>query len=123
MSLHAHDDFDAGADEVVWRPTDKQSELLQADEFEVLYGGAAGGGKSDALLIDALCLQHGGLDNANHRAVLFRRSFTELRDLIDRSRELYQAIDPDARYHQTDKVWTFGSGAKVEFGYLHRRDL
>lgn len=105
-------------DEIVWAPTEKQATFLECDDFEVLYGGAAGGGKSDALLIDALCLQHGGVDNKNHRAVLFRRSFPELRDLIDRSLELYKAIDPGASYNQTDKLWTFSSGAKVEFGYL-----
>jgi hypothetical protein len=39
---------------VIWRPTDRQAEFLAASENEVLFGGAAGGGKSDALLIDAL---------------------------------------------------------------------
>lgn len=96
MSLHVDptvlDDPDT---EVVWKPTPKQAEFLASDDFEVLYGGAAGGGKSDALLIDALCLQHGGLENGNHRAVLFRRSFVELRDLIGRSLELYRDIDPE----------------------------
>jgi len=106
------------SDEVVWAPTDRQSAFLACDDFEVLYGGAAGGGKSDALLIDALCLQHGGPDNAHHRAVLFRRSFPELRDLIDRALELYPLIVAGANYNQTEKVWTFPSGAKVEFGYL-----
>jgi hypothetical protein len=106
------------AEDVVWEPTERQSAFLACDDFEVLYGGAAGGGKSDALLIDALCLQHGGPDNAHHRAVLFRRSFPELRDLIDRALELYPLIVEGAVYNQTEKVWTFPSGAKVEFGYL-----
>lgn len=104
--------------DVLWEPTVRQAAFLGCDDFEVLYGGAAGGGKSDALLIDALCLQHGGPDNAHHRAALFRRSFPELRDLIDRALELYPLVVPGAKYNQTEKVWTFPSGAKVEFGYL-----
>lgn len=108
----------SAADEVIWQPTVRQTAFLACDDFEVLYGGAAGGGKSDALLIDALCLQHGGPDNPRHRAVLFRRSFPELRDLIDRSIELYPLVVEGAKYNQTEKVWTFPSGAKVEFGYL-----
>jgi hypothetical protein len=105
-------------EDVIWQPTDRQADFLSADDFEVLYGGAAGGGKSDSLLIDALCLQHGGIKNPKHRAVLFRRSFTELRDLIDRSLEVYKQIEIKATYHQTDRIWTFPSGAKIEFAYL-----
>jgi hypothetical protein len=107
---------------IVWSPTPKQAQFLSADEFEVLYGGAAGGGKSDALLIDALCLQHGGPSNPSHRAVLFRRSFPELRDLIDRSLMHYPEVVPGADYNKTEKLWTFPSGAKVEFGYLQHDD-
>lgn len=105
-------------EEIIWQPTARQAAFLACDDFEVLYGGAAGGGKTDGLLIDALCLQHGGPDNPRHRAVLFRRSFPELRDLIDRALEIYPLIVPGAVYNQTEKVWTFPSGAKVEFGYL-----
>lgn len=105
-------------DDIVWEPTDRQSVFLACDDFEVLYGGAAGGGKSDALLIDALCLQHGGHENFHHRAILFRRSFPELRDLIDRAKEIYPLIVPGAKFNNQERIWTFPSGAKIEFGYL-----
>ena len=47
--------------ECLWSPTDKQQEFLSSSFDEVLYGGSAGGGKSDALLIDALGLQQNAL--------------------------------------------------------------
>ena len=62
-----------------WDPTEKQAEFLAADEDEVLYGGAAGGGKSDAMLVDALGLQQGAVSNLNYRALLLRKSFPQLR--------------------------------------------
>lgn len=104
----------------IWQPTPRQAEFLAASDFEVLYGGAAGGGKSDALLVDALGSAYGAWRNPNHRALLLRRSFPELRDLIGRSHALFPAIDPGARYAESERLWVFSSGARIEFGYLQR---
>ena len=41
---------------VVWRPQPRQREFMRRPEPEALYGGAAGGGKSDALIIEAFGL-------------------------------------------------------------------
>ena len=37
---------------VVWRPQPRQAEFMSRPEPEALYGGAAGGGKSDALVAE-----------------------------------------------------------------------
>lgn len=105
-------------DQIVWQPTGKQSEFLSAPEDEVLYGGAAGGGKSDALVIDALGLSQGAVLWAGYRAIIFRRTFPELRELIDRTRAIYPVAVPGATFSESNREWTFPSGAKVEFGYL-----
>lgn len=105
---------------VVWKPTDKQSEFLSASEDEVLFGGAAGGGKSDAIIIDALGAGYGGYLNPKYRALLIRRTFPQLRELIDRTRMIYPVIDPGASYKEADKAWQFSSGAKMIFGFCER---
>jgi hypothetical protein len=105
-------------EQIAWKPTDKQSEFLSAPEDEVLYGGAAGGGKSDALVIDALGLQQAAIEWGGYRAILFRRTFPELRELIDRTRAIYPIAAPGATFSESNREWTFPSGAKIEFGYL-----
>jgi hypothetical protein len=104
---------------IVWEPTPKQAEFLQADEYEVLYGGAAGGGKSDALLIDAWCLQHGGPSNPNHRAIIFRRSCPDLADLIDRGNALFPQFIEGVTYNANERCWETPAGAKLYLGHLH----
>lgn len=105
-------------DAILWEPSSKQSMLLSAGDFEVLYGGAAGAGKSDALLLDALGLHQGAIDNRQYQALLVRRTFPDLRDLIDRSQELYPYIGGGGKYDKTSHVWTWPSGARIEFGHM-----
>ena len=104
-------------DNVIFKPnTGPQTDFLAAPERDVLYGGAAGGGKSYAMLIDPLRFAH----RAAHRALILRRSMPELRELIDKSRELYPKAFPGSKYKEVEKLWNFPSGAKVEFGFLER---
>ena len=93
-----------------------QTDFLAASEKDVLYGGAAGGGKSFAMLIDPLRYCHIGA----HRALVLRRSMPELRELIDKSRELYPKAFKGAKFKEVEKLWSFPSGAKIEFGFLER---
>src|SRR5210317_143241 len=102
---------------VIFRPNDgPQTDFLAASETDVLYGGAAGGGKSYAMLVDPLRFAH----RAAHRALVLRRSMPELRELIDKSRELYPKAFPGCKYKEVEKLWNFPSGAKIEFGFLER---
>ena len=93
-----------------------QTDFLASGEKDVLYGGAAGGGKSYAMIIDPLRNCH----RKAHRALILRRSMPELREMIDKSRELYPLAFPGAKFKEVEKLWNFPSGAKVEFGFLER---
>ncbi len=108
---------DAVEENIIFRPNPgPQEEFLAAPEQDVLFGGAAGGGKSYAFIIDPLRYAH----KRGHRALLLRKSLKELRELIDKTRDLYPQIFPGAKYKESEKLWTFPSGAKLEFGYLER---
>jgi len=103
---------------IIWEPTERQRQFLAADEDEVLYGGAAGGGKTDALIIDALGGQQRAVEQAEYRALILRRTYPELKEVVDRSLSVYPRVVLGARYVEPE--WRFPSGARIELGYLDR---
>lgn len=101
---------------VIWTPQKKQILMQQRPEYEGFYGGAAGGGKSDYLLTEALRQVH----IPHYMGIIFRKTYPQLSELIDRSRWLYKNAFPKAKYNGTEHVWQFPSGAKIYFGNMNR---
>lgn len=81
-----------------------QAYLSDADEL--FYGGAGGGGKSDLLL--------GMAGTQHHRSIIFRREFPRLREIIERSREIFGS----AGYNEQQHLWRLPGGRIIEFGAI-----
>ena len=95
-------------------PTKQQSWFLALSEQEILYGGSAGGGKTDALLMAALQYVH----VPNYSAIIFRRSYTDLElpdALIPRSKDW---LTGKAKWRGDKYEWQFPNGATLTFGYM-----
>lgn len=86
---------------------------------EALYGGAAGGGKSEALVIEALRQ----VDISHYRGLILRKTSPELAELEDKTLRYYPLYRAGARYNQSRRVWKFPSGAQILLGTMqHARD-
>ena len=112
-------DFNAPPKErtVVFAPNPgPQTEFLASTEREVLYGGAAGGGKSLGLLADPMRY----FGNRNFNGLILRRTNDELRELIWKSQELYPQAYPGAKWAEKKSQWVFPSGARLWMTYLER---
>ena len=99
---------------IPWEPSETQTAFLLLDGKEAMYGGAAGGGKSVALLMAAL--QY--VDVPGYHALLLRRTFPSLAKpgaLMDLAREWLAGTD--AVWSEQRKQWTFPSGATLSFGF------
>lgn len=98
-----------------------QTQFLATPADVALYGGAAGGGKSWALLLEPL--RHIG--NKNFGAVVFRRTSPEIRNegaLWDESKKLY--YNAAGKPHESDIWWSFPGGSSVTFAHLeHEKNV
>ncbi|HIR02546.1 MAG TPA: Terminase-like family protein [Candidatus Scatovicinus merdipullorum] len=99
---------------VVWEPQPKQYEMMCRGEDEGLYGGAAGGGKSDYLVIEALRQVH----VPNYKALLLRKTYPQLIEIMEKCYNFYPRAFPGAKYNDAKHVWKFPSGAKIYFGHM-----
>lgn len=109
------------SDAVVIRPHEGPQERFLASSADIaFYGGAAGGGKSWALLLEAIR----NTDNPHFGAVIFRRTCPEITNqggLWDESVKLYPLAG--ARPLQGSLEWRFATGARVTFRHMqHEKD-
>lgn len=94
----------------------RQADMINSDCDDLLYGGAAGGGKSAGLLLFGLKRR---LENPKSTGILFRRTYPELeKSLIRKSFEIYPLFG--ARYNESKHRWTFPNDSVEEFGFCEK---
>lgn len=101
-----------------WQPaTAAQKAALDSEADILFFGGSAGSLKTETMLMDAV--QEYG--NPNLRGIIFRSSFAEMTDLLDKTRRLYTPLG--GTFCGPPKYrWTFPSGATIRFAYMRNDD-
>jgi len=102
----------------LWAPQKRQAQALANNSFELLYGGAAGGGKSDFLLADFLSFANEWREN--WKGILFRRTYPELESIIDRAKQLFLPLG--AIWKQAERTFHFPTLSKLQMRFLERDD-
>lgn len=106
--------------EVIWSPfPGGQTMFLTCPIFEALLEGNRGGGKTDALLMD-FCRDVGVGHGGAWRGLLLRRSFPELTDVINKSKQWFPRMFPGATYNEAKHVWKFPTGETLRFAHAMR---
>lgn len=101
----------------VWQPqSGPQTALISCPVYEVFFGGARGGGKTDGVLGDFI--EHADTYGEHAIGLMIRRTLTELGETIERSRTLYTPLG--WTYSEQAKMWRAPNGARLRFAYLER---
>ena len=102
---------------IIWEPQPgPQTHLIQCPVFEVFFGGARGGGKTEASIGD--WLEHSSKYGEHAIGLFIRRSLTQLSEAIARTKMLFPKLG--ATYNEKKATWVMSNGARLKFAYLER---
>lgn len=102
---------------VLWQPQPgPQTALIACPVFEVFYGGARGGGKTEGSIGD--WLDHSSRYGELAIGIFFRRKLVQLAEVIARTKQLFPKLG--AKYNEQQKTWTMANGARLKFAYLEK---
>lgn len=104
---------------MIIKPNSRPQEMfLASSDYEVLFGGSSGGGKTEGIIFDPLRYK----EVSDYRAIIFRESYKELeKAVIPEAQKIYGSCGAD--WNGGERRFTFPSGAVVDLGYLeHESD-
>lgn len=102
---------------VLWSPQEgPQMALLQCPIFEVFYGGARGGGKTESSIGD--WLEHSSTYGEAAIGIFVRRKFKQLAEVIARTKQIFPKIG--GKYNEQKAEWRMPGGGRLKFVYLER---
>lgn len=103
--------------QIIWQPQPgPQTALIQCPVFEVFFGGARGGGKTEGSIGD--WLEHSHTYGEYSNGVFFRRKFKQLEEVVARTKQVFQPLG--AKYNEQSATWTMPNKARLKFRYLER---
>lgn len=102
---------------VIWAPQPgPQTALIECPVFEVFFGGARGGGKTEGSIGD--WLEHSNTYGERAIGIFVRRKFKQLSEVVARTKQLFPKLG--AKYNEQRAEWTMANGARLKFVYLER---
>jgi hypothetical protein len=107
----------------VWSPHLRQKEFLELPDsiFEGFFGGAAGPGKTETLMMFPIV--RGWFRHPHFKGIILRRTFPDLeKEIVGRSHEYYPLTG--GKYNEQKRRWRWPSGATLQFGHAeHEKDI
>lgn len=102
---------------VIWSPQEgPQTDLIQCPVFEVFYGGARGGGKTEGSIGDFL--EHASTYGREANGIFLRRTSKQLEEVVARTKTIFSPLG--ANFREQKSEWTFPNGSRLKFRYLER---
>ncbi len=107
---------------VVWKPQSGSQQLyLSCPIYEVLYDGTRGSQKTDSVIMDFAQDVGVGYGRA-WRGLIFRRTYKQLDDIVERTKKWFYLIFPGAKYNESKFVWTFPSKEQLLLRHMDNPD-
>lgn len=106
-----------GEQRVIWQPQEgPQTALIACPVFEVFFGGARGGGKTEGSVGD--WLEHSNRYGEAANGVFFRRKFKQLEEVVARTKQIFPQVG--GKFNEQSATWTMRNKARLKFRYLER---